>query len=288
MTPEERLIQVQLNITRMPSLSTTVAKVLDICNNPASSPNDLNRVISLDPVLTGQVLKLINSAYYSLSNRVTSLTRAIIILGVNTVKNLVLATSVLSSFKSSQIYGNFSIDAYWAHCLCVGTVSKAIARLSRVPSMEQEEYFVAGLLHDLGKLPMISCFGDLHRQAVELADVETMPLAQAERKLFGFDHCQVGRLIAAKWRLNQTMRHAITHHHSPLDKGCEPGKLLFFTSLANQIANHFQIGGAGDRYGDELLMQALAERISIGLDLILATKPTIEEEIDKAKVFLGK
>jgi len=75
----------------MPSLSTTVSKVMEICNAPATSSNDLNRVISIDPVLTGQVLKLINSAYYSLANRTTSLTWAIVMLGLNTVKNLALS-----------------------------------------------------------------------------------------------------------------------------------------------------------------------------------------------------
>ncbi|MDP2104936.1 MAG: HDOD domain-containing protein, partial [Desulfobulbaceae bacterium] len=79
---------IQAYIDRMPSLSTTVNKVLEVCNSPKTSANDLNRVISLDPVLTGHVLKLINSAYYSLPNQVSSLARAIIMLGLNTVKNL--------------------------------------------------------------------------------------------------------------------------------------------------------------------------------------------------------
>ncbi|MBI5894963.1 MAG: HDOD domain-containing protein [Desulfobacterales bacterium] len=288
MTPEERLTKVQLNIAKMASLSTTVSKVLYICNNPASSPNDLNRVISLDPVLTGQVIKLIISAYYSLPNRVTSLARAIIILGVNTVKNLVLATSVLASFKKSQTHGSFSADTYWAHCLCVGTVCKAIARMCQVPALEQEEYFVAGLLHDLGTLPMIACFEDLHQQSVRAADSENIPLFQAERRYFGFEHCQVGRLIAAKWKLDPKMRNAIAHHHDPLSRDSEPSELLLYVSLANQVTNHFQIGGAGDQYGDELLMRSLAERIGINLEAIRSMKPTIIEEIDKAKVFLGK
>lgn len=288
MTPEERLIKIQMNIAKMASLSTTVAKVMDICNNPESSPNDLNRVISLDPVLTGQVIKLINSAYYALPNRVTSLARAIIILGVNTVKNLVLATSILASFRKSHTHGSFSADDYWAHCLCVGTICKAIAQMRQVPALEREEFFVAGLLHDLGKLPMIACFDDLHQQAVKAADNENIPLFQAEHRYFGFEHCQIGRLIAAKWKLNQRMRDAIAHHHDPLSQGSEPGELMLYISLANQLANHFQIGGAGDLYCDQLLMHSLAERIGIGLETIRSMKPMILEEIDKAKVFLGK
>lgn len=286
MTPEDRLKQVQLYISRFPSLSTTVNKVLEICNSPNASPNDLNRVISYDPVLTGQVLKLINSAYYSLPSRVTSLTRAIIMLGVNTVKNLVLATSVLAFFKNRRPIGGVSMDAYWAHCLCVGTTAKAIARLKNVPSVEQEEYFVAGLLHDLGKLPMMACFGEIYKKAVKLSECEDMPLFAAENRCIGFNHCQVGWLIAAKWKLNTEMQHALARHHQPPDEG--GGALTTYTSLANQIAHHYQIGSAGSHHLDRLLAKQLADRIGINTDILFTMKPMIEEEIEKAKVFLNK
>ena len=286
MTPELRLKQVQVYILRMPSLSTTVTKVLEICNNPATSPNDLNRVISLDPVLTGQVIKLINSAYYSLPNRITSLARAIIMLGLNTVKNLVLATSVLASFKSSSTIDHFSIDDYWVHCLCVGTTAKALAKIRRIPAIEQEEFFVAGLLHDLGKLPMMACFGELYAQTVSKCIAEDLPLYRGERSMIGFDHCQIGRLIGAKWKLGPEMLHAIVHHHQPLEEGCKPGKLLYFISLANQIAQVFQMGAAGDGYADQTLLYDLAQRFEIPAEQLLSMKPQIEAEIEKAKVFL--
>ena len=96
--------QIQAYIARLPSLSTTAAKVLETCNNPQSAPNDLNRVISLDPVLAGQVLRLTNSAYYSLRHPVSSLTRAIIMLGINTVKNLVLSFAILEGLSSRQSF----------------------------------------------------------------------------------------------------------------------------------------------------------------------------------------
>lgn len=287
MTPEARLKQIQLHIARMPSLSTTVAKVLEVCNNPYASPQELNRVISLDPVLTGQVLKLINSAYYSLPNRIGSLTRAIIMLGVNTVKNLVLATSVLAVFKNSKAGGGFAIDDYWAHCLCVGATTKEIARLKGVPPMEQEEYFVAGLLHDLGKLPMVACYADLYARAMQRCRQDPgLPLFEAERLEIGFDHCQVGWLIGAKWKLNDAMKHAIVHHHQPLAPGCQPGQLLFFVSLANQLAYQFRIGGAGDVYLDQLLLHTLADRIETTPADLVALEPLVVRAVDKAKVFL--
>ena len=97
-----KLEKIRLFVDKMPSLSTTVSKVLEICSRPDTVPNDLNRVVSLDPVLAGQVLKLINSAYYSLMNKVTSLTRAIIMLGLNTVKNLALSTAIIRSVGQAK------------------------------------------------------------------------------------------------------------------------------------------------------------------------------------------
>lgn len=286
MTPEVRLKQIQSHITRMPSLSTTVAKVLEVCNNPIASPNELNKVIALDPVLTGQVLRLINSAYYSLPNRISSLTRAIIMLGINTVKNLVLATSVLSAFKGSRFTGTFSIDDYWVHSLCVGAISKELARINKVPAMQQEEYFVAGLLHDLGKLPMIACFDDLYIEAIKTGLDESIPLFLAERRHIGFDHCQVGWLIGAKWKLSGEMKDAIVNHHQLPAQASLSGNLVDFVSLANQLAQQFRIGDAGDYHEDKLMIHALAERMGTTPDVLTALKPKLEQEVEKAKIFL--
>ncbi len=286
LNPEGRLKKLQSYISKMPSLSTTVSKVLEICNDPSSSAHDLNRVISLDPVLTGQVLKLINSAYYGVPKRVTSLTKAIIMLGINTVKNLVLATSVLASFKGSKTGGTFSIDDYWVHCLFVGTTSKIIAGLCGIPKNEREEFFVAGLLHDLGKLPMIACFGDLYDEAVEKSDREDAPLYQTEKDIMGLNHCQVGLLIGAKWKLSNEMRNAIVYHHTPFAEGSLPDQLLYAMSLANQLTYHFRIGHAGDTFGDALLTRDLASHLGISVEEISGMREQIEQEIDKAKIFL--
>lgn len=102
---ELHLKRIQAAIAKMPSLSTTVVKVLETCNDPRASANQLKQVISLDPVLTGRVLKLINSAYFALGRPITSLTRAIIMLGVNTVKNLALSFAIIKNMKGS---GDFS------------------------------------------------------------------------------------------------------------------------------------------------------------------------------------
>ena len=286
MTPEERLITIQRFILKMPSLSTTVTKVLEVCSHPSVSAYDLNRVISLDPVLTGQVLKLINSAYYSLPNRVASLTRAIIMLGINTVKNLVLATSVLASFKRTTIIQSFPIDDFWAHSLGTGVISKAIAQAREVPTTEQEAFFVAGLMHDLGKLPMIICFPELYDQAIEAARNEQIALCRTEKRLLGLDHSQIGRLIAAKWKFDKTMVQAIVHHHQDREGIDDLLPIRDYISLANLTAYHFNIGSAGEQSLDQRQLVLMAQRCGISLEALNAMQEKIALEIEKAKVFL--
>lgn len=284
---ESRLQTIQRFINRMPSLSTTVSKVLDLCGRPDAAPSDLNRVISYDPVLTGKLIKLINSAYYGLPNRVTSLTRAIIMLGINTVKNMVLATSVLASFKGKLAIRGLAIDDFWVHSLGVAVIAKTIARQQHVPVGELEEFFVAGLMHDLGKIPLMKCFPDLYQIALEDATRSKAELRRFETSRVGFDHCQVGHLIAAKWKLDDRMQTAISHHHDLPAKHADNRRPIWcITGLANQLATALAIGFAGDAGMKQALAYGLSELMDIEFAELARLKEEIDIEIEKAKIFL--
>ena len=254
MTPATRLKRIQQFISRMPSLSTTVAKVLEICNHSSASANDLSRVISYDPVLTGQMLKLINSAYYGLPNRITTLARAIVMLGVNTVKNLVLATSVLSGCQRLSKVRGLAVNDFWAHSLCVGVLSKLIAKTCQLPDRDHDDFFFAGLLHDLGKLPIMACFSELYIKSIESSERSSYPLFKSEMIQIGFNHCQVGEIIAAKWKLGAGMQAAITRHHDSAPDAV-PLCLVNAVGAANYLSHQFQRGSAGHHCLDPLLLQ---------------------------------
>ena len=199
------LKQIQTYIDRLPSLSTTAAKVLKICNNPETSPNDLNRVISLDPVLTGQVLKLINSAYYSLRHSISSLTRAIVMLGINNVKNLVLSFTILELIGSKRSFPVLSVEDFWTHSLCVGVAAKCLSAAKGVSLTDQEEFFVCGLLHDLGKIPLNHQFPEKYAQALDMTKHSQRLLFHCEAVIFGMDHGAIGGMIAEKWKLSPAL-----------------------------------------------------------------------------------
>lgn len=282
---QQYLDKIREYIDRMPSLSTTVTKVLEVCNQPATSPNDLNRVISLDPVLTGQVLKLINSAYYSLPNQITSLTRAIIMLGINTVKNLALSTAILGSVGQEGMEC-LSMDKFLAHSICVGVTAKSIAGLADIPLAHREEFFVAGLLHDLGKIPLSNCFPDDYRKVLEICNLQRCSLERAESMIFGFDHRTTGRIIARKWQLNDSMIETLWHHHAPLKTSEENRHLVQTVALANLYANLFEIGSAGDHFQEPAQVQQLINDSGHNWNGVAALYSTVEIEVEKAQVFL--
>lgn len=282
---DKHLLTMQNYIDRMPSLSTTVAKVLEVCDQPDVAANDLNKIISLDPVLAGNVLKLINSAYYSLPNQISSLTRAIIILGINTVKNLALSTAVLGYMKKST-NDSLTMDSFWAHSICVGVTAKAIAIEKKIPLNQREEFFLAGLLHDLGKIPMAHCFAEEYTACQTLCNEQKIAVQDAEMKVFGFDHQYCGHIIASKWKLGENIIAAMEYHHQP-EKSDEVHRLLISSvAIADVYANIFEIGSAGNQYVDEEhLIQILAQS-KLSWKSLAELHGTIQQAIEKASIFL--
>ncbi len=283
---ESRQRLLQSYISRMPSLSTTATKVIQICNKPNTSPNDLFRVIGLDPVLTGQILKLINSAYYNLPNQVASLTRAIIMLGINTVKNLVLSTAVLKNLGVEKNADTLDMDHFWTHSICVGVTAKFIAASLQVPMDKREEYFVAGLLHDLGKIPLNNRFPEDYMDVLEKGMDEKIALGQAEMELLEIDHCQIGQYIAEKWKLGDTIHDSIAFHHNPEEAREENMQLASVVALANNYANESGIGSAGDTFIAKEQTAGLVKKFGLDWSKLLDLRNTVLNEIEKAQIFL--
>lgn len=274
--------QIEKYINRMPSLSTTVGKVMEICSRIDASPNELNKVISLDPVLTGQVLKLINSAYYSLMNKVTSLTRAITMLGLNTVKNMALSTAIIKTVSGAKKSRVLPTKKFWAHSISVGVSAKLLAQAKDIPLMKREEFFISGLLHDLGKVP----FGDEYIEVLNLVDREQIPLIEAERELMGIDHQQVGLMIAEKWKLNEAISNCVGYHHD-LELVSEENKIqVAFVALGNIYSNIYDIGFAGNIYPSDKEVEKLLNITSLSWQEFADIRENIEMEIQKAQFFL--
>lgn len=283
---ERTLKKIQAYIAKMPSLSTTVVKVLDTCNDPKASANDLKRVVSLDPVLTARVLKLINSAYYSLGKPVASLSRAIIMLGVNTVKNLALSSTIFENLNSRRSGPAFSADDFWGHSLSVGVVAKMLAGFTGVPAAGREEYFVAGLLHDIGKLPLHRKFPDDYHRICESANEGRDALYRSEVKCLGIDHGAVGNIIGHKWHLGSTLLESLSYHHNPEGGAAHCREFVSIIALANQLVLQLNIGNAGDHFADQAKVETLMADTGVDWTMLGDLQGAVSGEIERAKLFL--
>ncbi|MCL2230309.1 MAG: HDOD domain-containing protein [Treponema sp.] len=272
-------------ILDIPSLPVSVGKALQVCNSPNVNPSDLNHVISLDPVLTGKLLKLINSAYYGLGTHVTSLIKAITMLGLNTVKNLVLSTAVLSNLPGNKGTEGLNMEGFWHHCLCVGVMTKLLASKNGIEDKYLEEYFAAGLLHDIGKIPLNAVLASDYMQMITVADREHKPLYAVENEIAGINHCAAGEMIANLWKLDSSITDVITNHHNIGEYSGENKRLLCFTAIADYFSLVYEIGFAGNR--KPVKPEAgIWEEIGLNDDAYLDLMPNLYHEMENAKVFL--
>jgi HD-like signal output (HDOD) protein len=280
---EKQRREIEKFIEKMPSLSTTVGKVMEICSRTDASPNELNKVVSLDPVLAGQVLKLINSAYYSLVNKVTSLTRAITMLGMNTVKNMALSTAIIRTVAGAKKSRALPTTKFWAHSIGAGVSAKLLGEVKGLPVMEREELFIAGLLHDLGKVP----FGDDYIEALNIAKFEQMPLYEVELDVMGIGHQEVGLMIADKWKLNEVISTCIGSHHDLTKLQGDIVQKVALVALGNMYTNIFDHGYAGDPFPREEDVEKLRQSVNLTPDEFCGIGERVVEEIHKAEVFLN-
>jgi putative nucleotidyltransferase with HDIG domain len=272
-------------ISHMPSLPVTVSKVLEVCNNPKTSPIDLDHVIQLDPVLMGRVLKLINSAYYGLGTQVTNLARAIIMLGVNTVKNLALSSAVVDRFGDKNAFQALNMDGFWRHSLCVGVTAKHLAKARGVDPSMVEDYFAAGLLHDIGKIPLNNALSTEYVRTMTLADRERIPLFLAEKRVLDLDHCEAGSVIVESWKLSGAIADTIACHHTHESYRGDYGDVVRTVAIADYYANREGIGFSGNLYPDKPGPEVYG-LLDMEKSMLEDISDTVMAEIEKAKVFL--
>jgi len=283
---KEKLNEKILNyINEMPSLPVSAEKVLEICGKMDVNPSDLNKVISLDPVLTGRLLKLINSAYYGLSSHITSLVKAITMLGLNTVKNLVLSMAVLNVLPKNKGRSGLNMSGYWQHCLCVAVASKLLAAKQGVIAKQTEEFFLAGLLHDLGKIPLNAVLCDEYVNLIMAADTESRPLSLVENDSLGIDHSAAGVLISNSWKLDSAINDVIGSHHNFKNYEGKNSKIVCTVAAANYLSNINKVGFAGNKKPLKL-EKDVWDTIGLNEEVFNEITENLYREIDKAKIFL--
>ncbi|TAN44301.1 MAG: HDOD domain-containing protein [Nitrospirae bacterium] len=205
---EELLEKIVLETIDIPSLPTVASKVLQLMNDDFSSINQLEKIISQDQSFSTRLLKIANSPYYGRGKKVDSVSTAIILIGLNTMKNLVVAASLKDIHRK---FGLFE-QRLWDHSLGVSIAASALAAETRL--MSAEEALVVGLIHDIGKTILNNSMPDSYSLVIERVYDEGISFLEAENDMLGFNHCNVGGLVARKWKLPKNLEAVIEYHHS--------------------------------------------------------------------------
>ncbi|MCE5271635.1 HDOD domain-containing protein [bacterium] len=241
----ERLKRITQTIINLPTLPTIVAKMLEIIDDPRSSARSLTRLINTDQVLTARILKLANSSFYGFPNPISTINLAVVVLGFETIKNLGLSVSVISRFARARTDGELlDYSRFWEHCVGVGVASRMLARMHGLRAIESEA-FVAGLIHDIGKVILSQYQTDRYSESLQIAREEQMLIARAEERVFEANHTEVGSWLARRWNLPETLVEAIRLHHVPLTARIRP-ELCAIVHFADILARAARIGSGGD------------------------------------------
>jgi HD-like signal output (HDOD) protein len=208
----QKPIPIDQQIESLPPLPITVANVLAVTNDPDSSANDLVKAILPDQTMCIAVLKIANSVLYGRPKKVSSLETAVTVLGFNEVQNIVLAKAAVQAFQPIFKTHEEDLNAFWDHSFTCGLAARIVGEHINLPS---GQFFVAGLLHDIGKLAMLLAFGKRYDTNKWLTGIKTEEKLNEERQTFAITHDIVGSRLLQRWQFPDNLVTALQYHHSP-------------------------------------------------------------------------
>ncbi len=264
------------SIATLPEVTSQIIKTVE---DPRSSAAQLHKIIAHDPALVTRILKVVNSSFYGLPGQIGSIERAIVLLGLNAVKNIAVAASLGQLFRGVTLCNGFTAKDLWTHCIGVAVTARHLAREMKMPVAD--EAFLAGMIHDIGILIELQVWPDKLRQTCEQAKSSgTSDFCAIEREVMGVDHQQLGAGIAEHWKFPRSCQLVSGYHHQPAQLADNNRLLVTLVFVADTLccqANHgFNLTALNQKLYDGGLSevkldQAVVERTGGNLGAILET-----------------
>ncbi len=270
-------------VEKMPAFPRSVHRVLELTSDIDSDPKDLVEVIEHDPILIMKILKLVNSPYFGLSQKIASVNHAVIYIGINAVKNLALSIATLGVLPRTNNAG-FDMEAFLLHSLSTAIIARIFARKLKIQEREEFDFFLSGLLHDFGKIIFAHFMPNDFKKALQMVKKERLPLYEAEQKIFDTDHTQIGSLLSEKWNLPAHLTACIRNHHC---HDHEESLIIDAVSAADQISKELKIGFAGENM-IEKLPDVILERFGNNVQAVINSLGNVTAETEKASIFIHK
>jgi len=231
------------------TLPEITLKIIDLVEDPTSTAQDLHQVITNDPALCSRILKVVNSSFYGLPGQIGSINRGIVLLGLNAVKNIAIATSLTKLFRAGDLSAHLSARDIWINATGLAAASKMIADKAGVGF--SDEAFLAGLLANIGIMVEMQALRDKLIEVVETNSQTNRPFTELEEEYIGATHEDFGRALCEKWKFPQSFGFVTGYRHHPLDLPAENRMLACIVNLADHMTKKLKIGFTATVAGDE-------------------------------------
>lgn len=228
--------------SQLPTIPTLYLELSKELKSPQTSLDRVEAIICKDPAVTAKILQLVNSSFFGLARKIESLAEAINYVGLHIIKALVLTIPVYSRFDGLRVK-DYSPAAIWEHCWRVGVLARAVALEEKQSTEFAEQAFLAGLLHDLGKMVLIANLSTLCRESTALATKKQVPMHLAEREIFGCTHALIAAYLLGLWGLPEPIVEAVAFHNEPMESPSNMFSPLSAVHVANALDHAYSEGG---------------------------------------------
>jgi HD-like signal output (HDOD) protein len=271
---------------KLPAFPESVTKILQLTAKEDTDTQELVAVIERDMVMTARVLRLVNSPLFRLEREVISVQHAVVYVGIDLIKNLAISIASAGSLPKSNKAG-LNMEEFWLQSLSVGVISKLIAKRQGIPEFNSADYFVSGLLHNIGKIVLAFFYPEDYSKVIAMSVELDKPDYQLELELFGIEHSELGGMLAEEWLLPDSLVSAIKCHHSYRR---EPAKdqlgspLCMAAYCASQIFHRLN----ANTKEQEAIPKAVTDWLGAEIELVIEELGDIEQEIDNAMMFIQR
>ena len=269
------------SIATLPEVTVRIIKVVE---DPRSSAAQLHKIVAHDPALATRILKVVNSAFYGLPGQIGSVERAIVLLGLNAIKNIAVAASLGQLFRGVKLCEGFTAKDLWTHCIAVGVTARELARQMKLPIAD--EAFLAGLIHDTGMLVGLQVWPDKLKEACEAARTSERDFCEIEREVTGVDHQQLGQGLAELWKFPRSCQLVAGYHHKPTTLSDNNRMLVTLVYIADTMCckqnRGFNLTAIRQKYEDAGIIE-----MQIDSRLIEQTAGKLDELVSSATSVLG-
>ncbi len=268
----------RVNGSDISTIKSVVSGIVRIINDPKSSARDLKTIIDIDPPLTARVLKLANSAFYSPRCRISDILQAVMFIGFDALKELMLSQKVCRLFKSTEAFEGYSRAALWKHSITVALMAKTICR--REFGEKGEAAYVAGLLHEIGIIIEDQVIQTEFQTALRLSRERQIDLFRAEKEVLGIHHATIGKAMAEDWNLPISLAAAIGYHHHPETAPADQQRLVSLLYVADHICRQNEIGYS-DAHPDPDGFQRCLKRLKISEEALALMLPDVVSAVEE-------